>query len=647
MPPKKKKGLTQAQLIKATRALIEDDRPKQKAKAVKKKVDNSTSFSPSLQKLVFEDIQSTKKENARLVREIKKLKVKAETTIPVRRVISHGTESGGIKGDVINYDGEEGKEEGVDMDVSNIPRSLSNYIHSTVKDLDGKEIDQLMVGDEEEDDEGVLETIGSFVQAHEVEIGHEAYKSLFTVDTCFFGNKPQPYNSQPIENYQEKFEIIDYQLPDIPSAKDVAGEKSFTVPLITHFKLTEIITHRANFQMHNLDSLITAGFHQHEETLSMCYATQVIFSSQPIELGPLAIFTEKEGQALIDRENPISSLEFQERASMIPGRSESFLYYKQTITRVTNVYTRKIDGNKVQTFTPTSPPFYEIMQSYEIGFQNMAMQSFVPGENIHGLIRLSYQNTSMKDDKDVTDGSDLVCIWFDVDMPKIQIDVLYHLSYIPLSHYYDNELWDSQTVSERGRSGTLTISGMGLSKHNEQHVSGIVSNVHSSNVHKIVTDRLRLNNLVSGAINKRGVMVFIGRDVQTIKGPRSSHSFDKFHAVKLHPLEINLDDILNFGKKIVGFVSMFLPFRLLAHKGSYRRVRADDKTAVILPNIPTTVVTDEHANINGCVAVGSKSPLPIITGFINSEDKIVYVTEKVAGLPTEEFKKDEVEVEDE
>ena len=142
----------------------------------------------------------------------------------------------------------------------------------------------------------------------------------------------------------------------------------------------------------------------------------------------------------MNREKPYTSLQFQERASMLPERRDSFVYYSHTITRVTNVYDRKVDGNKIQTFTPRYLPSYEIIQSFETGFEHMAMQSFIPGENLHGLVRLSYQKCSMADIADVKDASALVAIWYDVDMPKIEIQMIYHPAYMPVPKYYNNEL---------------------------------------------------------------------------------------------------------------------------------------------------------------------------------------------------------------
>ena len=59
--------------------------------------------------------------------------------------------------------------------------------------------------------------------------------------------------------------------------------------MLTHFKVTNTIEHKANFQMHNIDSLVNFGFHESLSTLNMCYSTQIILASQPIELGELAI----------------------------------------------------------------------------------------------------------------------------------------------------------------------------------------------------------------------------------------------------------------------------------------------------------------------------------------------------------------------
>ena len=55
------------------------------------------------------------------------------------------------------------------------------------------------------------------------------------------------------------------------------------------------------------------------------------------------------------------------------------------------------------------------------------------------------------------DASGLVALWYDVDMPKLEVEMIYHKSYMPISKYYDNELWDSEIIAERGRTGVLTI----------------------------------------------------------------------------------------------------------------------------------------------------------------------------------------------
>ena len=464
-PKKKTKGLTVNQLVKATKSIVEETPGYVKPRKVYTKREPSI----TLHKVVIDEFQAAKKENAKLLKEIKKLKQGVEKQNI--KVTTMGKDITWNKKDDVRQEGGEAIVEDVDMDVSNLPQTLANFTHISEKVGDDV-IDDYFPNDGSEIDNGVLETVGDFINSNKIELDKHSYESIFTIDTCFFGSKPQPFNKQPVINFQEKFEVIDYQLPDIPSSNEVNGEKSFTLPLISHFKVTEITKHRANFQMHNLDSLINAGFHQHSNTLSMCFS-QIILASQPIELGDLAVFLDDEGDKLIDRGNPSSSLEFQERASIVPQRVDSFIYYKQSITRVTNCYDRRVDGNKVHSFSPKMPPLYEEIQSYEIGFDNMAMQSFIPGENIHGLVRLSYQNTSMIPRKDVKDGSDLVALWYDVDMPKLQIEVIYHPTYVPLSSYYENELWDSQTVSERGRSGTLTISGMGMTKEDGSHSSGI------------------------------------------------------------------------------------------------------------------------------------------------------------------------------
>ena len=404
-------------------------------------------------------------------------------------------------------------EEEVDETPANIPKSYALF-----SGMSGDGIIDYRKEMEIDEDDGVLESIDEFIGKNEIVIQPEAIESTFTVDLSFFGDKPQPLNKQKFRNYMEKFEVIDYQIPDLPASSQLLKGKSvLTVPMLTHFKVTNSVVHKANFQMHNIDSLVNFGFHETLSTLSMCYSTQIVFSTQPIELGDLAIFEDERGDEIINREKPTSSFEFQERCSLIPQRKDSFIYYSQTLTRVSCIYDRKVDGNKVQTFTPRYYPKYEVVQHFETGFEHMAMQSFVPGENIHGLVRLSYQKSSMLDIKDVKDASALVALWYDVDMPKIEVEMIYHPTLMPVEKYYDNELWHSEIIAERGRTGVLTISGMGFDK---EHDSGIVSNKQHKNNDNIVSQRDRVNLLVNGAVRQRGVSCFIGREIRGVKKRR-------------------------------------------------------------------------------------------------------------------------------
>ena len=92
---------------------------------------------------------------------------------------------------------------------------------------------------------------------------------------------------------------------------------------------------------------------------------------------------------------------------------------------------------------------------------------------------------------------------------------------------------------------------------------------------------------------------------------------------------------------------MLLPFLMVKTPGGvHHRIRDDSQAAVILPNIPTVCVTDEKQNVTGCVAVGTKEPLPILVGFINSDDKVQYVKSKDSGLPIHNADKEEIDEED-
>ena len=192
----------------------------------------------------------------------------------------------------------------------------------------------------------------------------------------------------------------------------------------------------------------------------------------------------------------------------------------------------------------------------------------------------------------------------------------------------------------------MTISGRGFG---DKHESGIVTNKPHLNKDNIQTENVRVNNLINGAINKRGVCCFVGREVKGIKGKKRSF-MDKNVDVYLHPLKLNFDDILSFGKDITGVASMMLPFLLAEHNGVHHRVRGDPKKvgdAVILPNIPTVCITDENGRVTGCTAVGTHKPLPTIISYLNKDDGISFVKDDSAGLPVHSVKKADIREEEE
>ena len=117
----------------------------------------------------------------------------------------------------------------------------------------------------------------------------------------------------------------------------------------------------------------------------------------------------------------------------------------------------------------------------------------------------------------------------------------------------------------------------------------------------------------------------------------------------LHKIRINIDDILSFGKEIAGAASMFLLFVLAEVNGVHHRVCSDDGEAIILPNIPTVCLTDENGKVNGCVAIGTKNPLPSIISFLNKDDKVTFVKQDSTSLPVkqEDKEKDDEEEEEE
>ena len=67
------------------------------------------------------------------------------------------------------------------------------------------------------------------------------------------------------------------------------------------------------------------------------------------------------------------------------------------------------------------------------------------------------------------------------------------------------------------------ISGIGFGN---DHDSGIVSNKHHKNKDVISSDRGRVNLLINGAIKKRGVSCFIGREVKGVKARKHTLLID-------------------------------------------------------------------------------------------------------------------------
>ena len=254
-----KKGMTTAALAKATKRLLESEvlLPKPKKK------------------------KNDERENKLLLKKVGRLTKALE--VQKIKMVTEGEEE-----DTIETEETKPIEENVDNSVGNIPKSMSLYVSSK-----GDKFVDYEPGSLEPEDEGVLESIGDFVGTNKISIDPNAIQSTFTIDLCFFGDDPKPLNKQLVTNYMEKFEIIDYQIPELPVTS--SKEEMLSLPMLTHFKVSNLIKHKANFQTHNVDSLVNFGFHESLSTLSLCYSTQIILASQPIELGELAMFIDDEG----------------------------------------------------------------------------------------------------------------------------------------------------------------------------------------------------------------------------------------------------------------------------------------------------------------------------------------------------------------
>ena len=268
-----KKGLTTKALAKATKRLLEDipsGIPKKKPK------DDSVLSKSAANKLIvlheqaMKDNKSLSKKVANLQKVVDEQKIKITTSGFDRSVEDKVITKRTVP------------EEEVEDTPVNIPKSYALF-----SGMSGdRVIDYRPEMMEIEEDDGVLESVDEFIGKNNITIQQDAMESNFTVDLSFFGDKPQPLNKQKFRNYMEKFEVIDYQIPDLPaSSKVLNGKTVLTVPLLTHSKVTNSVVHKANFQMHNIDSLVNYGFHETLSSLSMCYSTQIVFSTQPIELG--------------------------------------------------------------------------------------------------------------------------------------------------------------------------------------------------------------------------------------------------------------------------------------------------------------------------------------------------------------------------
>ena len=239
-----KKGLTTKALAKATKRLLEDI----PAGVPKKKAKDENVLSKSAANRLISLHEQTIKENKSLNRKIANLqKVIDEQKI---KITTSGVERS-VDDPIVTKQTPPDEEE-VDETPANIPKSYALF-----SGMSGDGIIDYRKEMEIDEDDGVLESIDEFIGKNEIVIQPEAIESTFTVDLSFFGDKPQPLNKQKFRNYMEKFEVIDYQIPDLPASSQLLKGKSvLTVPMLTHFKVTNSVVHKANFQMHNIDSLV-------------------------------------------------------------------------------------------------------------------------------------------------------------------------------------------------------------------------------------------------------------------------------------------------------------------------------------------------------------------------------------------------------
>ena len=129
MAPKKKtpKGkMTVSELVKATKSLVDElPKSKTKLKGKRKRVDRKPFMSPKSLELVLSDVQETRKENAKLTKQIHKLKQGEEKQNI--KVESKGEDYASNKSDTVDREKTNPVIEDVDMDASNIPTSLVSF----------------------------------------------------------------------------------------------------------------------------------------------------------------------------------------------------------------------------------------------------------------------------------------------------------------------------------------------------------------------------------------------------------------------------------------------------------------------------------------------------------------------------------------
>ena len=206
-----KKGLTTKALAKATKRLL-DDIP---GGTTKKRKSDENVLSKKATTSLINLHEQVLKDNKALSRKINSLqKVIDDQQI---KITTMGTDKS--VSDPISTKETSPEEEEVDESPVNIPKSYSLF--SGMEGNGTIEYESAML---EPEDEGVFESIDEFVGKNKIKIQSEAMQSTYTIDLCFFGDKPQPLNKQKFRNYMEKFEVNDYQIPDLPvTAKSLDG----------------------------------------------------------------------------------------------------------------------------------------------------------------------------------------------------------------------------------------------------------------------------------------------------------------------------------------------------------------------------------------------------------------------------------------